>query len=451
MVGRMMRFGMAALMLLALTGVATPRAATAAQSDECAGLDAYMTEMADIRAQLLTTMGDMEDEDLSTWASERFTAIATSIAETIQSLDAMEVPPVAVAFHQALIAQLELSAQMFTTMATAGIFGALVYVEQMDSLTEATDAAAATISTTCNIDFSGEMGLDDPESGDSPGVGTVDADEPGTRENPIPVGQTAALGEDWELTVLSVEPDATAAVMAESTFNDPPAPGHQFFMATVRVTYVGASSDEFYGGSLRVVGQSAVAYDSWDDYCGSIPNELADRELFTGGTIEGNLCWSVATADVDSLVLYDSYQYSDERVFFSLVPGAGGDGVVASPTATEAAGESGGFRGVVSSAVAQFGGAEDGQASALSVTDTGFDPAELTVAAADLPVTVAVRNDGSTAHTFTIVELDIDVTIAPGATATVTIPAGTAPGDYSFESAPDGSTEDGLVGTLTIE
>jgi len=204
-----------------------------------------------------------------------------------------------------------------------------------------TESAAAVIETACGVDLTNEIGMDEPGATPSAGSGGIEVVSPvaetgtGTRENPIPVGQTAALGEDWELTVVSVEPDAKAAVMAESTFNDPPAPGRQFFMATVRVTYVGTASEEFYSGSLRVVGQSAVAYDSWDDSCGSIPDELADRELFPGGTIEGNLCWSVASADIDSLALYDSYQDSDERVFFSLAPGAGSGAAVASPAATE--------------------------------------------------------------------------------------------------------------------
>ncbi len=306
------------------------------------------------------------------------------------------------------------------------------------------------IETACGVDLTNEIGMDEPGATPSAGSGGIEVVSPvaetgtGTRENPIPVGQTAALGEDWELTVVSVEPDAKAAVMAESTFNDPPAPGRQFFMATVRVTYVGTASEEFYSGSLRVVGQSAVAYDSWDDSCGSIPDELADRELFPGGTIEGNLCWSVASADIDSLALYDSYQDSDERVFFSLAPGAGSGAAVASPAATEppvkAAVSGRGFeRG------RQFGGGEDGRTHELSVTDTGFDPAALTVAAGDLPVTVEVTNTGSTAHSFT-----------SGAryrchertrrNGIRTIPAGTAPGDYAFESAPDARRKTGWLG-----
>jgi len=441
-----MRFGMAALMLLALAGVATPRVVAAAQTGDCAGLDAYMTDLLEVGTQMEAAMAGKEEADLTDWTSEDFTAVSEALAGVKDTLDAMEVPPVAAEFHAALTTQVDLLTQMFATMSTAGIFGALIYAEQIDAATAQTEAAAAAIETACGVDLSGELGMEEPAATPSAEIGGVEAVSPvaetgaGTRENPIPVGQTAALGEDWELTVLSVEPDATAAVMAESTFNDPPAPGHQFFMATVRVTYVGASSDEFYGGSLRVVGQSAVAYDSWDDYCGSIPNELADRELFTGGTIEGNLCWSVATADVDSLVLYDSFEFSDERVFFSLVPGAAGAPSPASPE-TASTGASGGFRETIAGAVTQMGGDSGSAAHALAITDAGFQPSLLMLATTGLPATIAVSNTASTSHTFTIVELDIDITIEPGATAQITIPAGTLPGDYSFESAPGGSTE----------
>ncbi len=454
MIGRVMRFGMVVLMLLTLAGVAAPRAVTVAQTGDCTGLDAYVTSLTQIGTQMEAAMSGVEGDDLSNWTSEDLTATSEALAGLTDGLDAMEVPPVAAEYHAALIAQVDLLSQMFATMATAGIFGALIYVEQIDAATAQTEAAAAAIETTCGVDLTDKLGME--ESAATPSAGTVDigAVSPvaetgtGTRDNPIPVGQTAKLDDDWELTVLSVEPDATAAVMAESSYNDPPVAGHQFFVVTVRVTYTGPSSEQFWGSDLRAVGASAVAYESYDDSCGTIPNELASRELFTGGTIEGNVCWSVDTADADSLVMYDGSQYPDERIFFSLAPSAAG---VATPAATESADGSGGFRGAVSSAIAQLGGAENGQASALAVTDTGFEPAALTVAAADLPVTVTLTNAGSTVHTFTIVELDIDVTMEPGATASVTIPAGTAPGNYSFESAPDGSTEDGLVGTLIIE
>jgi len=70
---------------------------------------------------------------------------------------------------------------------------------------------------------------------------------------------------------------------------------------------------------LRAVGESSVAYDQSEDRCGVIPNELPSTEVFEGGKITGNVCWSVREEDVDSLVMYADAGFSgDNRVYFSL-------------------------------------------------------------------------------------------------------------------------------------
>ena len=68
------------------------------------------------------------------------------------------------------------------------------------------------------------------------------------------------------MTVISVTPDAADLIVGEDSFNEPPADGHQFFLATVRLTYIGETSDEFYVSDLNAVGQSAVGYNQFDDY-----------------------------------------------------------------------------------------------------------------------------------------------------------------------------------------
>jgi hypothetical protein len=218
--------------------------------------------------------------------------------------------------------------QMFDTMATTGIFGALIFVEQMDALeTQSTEAAQA-VEVACGVAI--EEVLNEEESAATPAAVTIEApdesgestasDGTGTRANPIPFGQTVKIHPDWEMTVVSVTPDATELILGEESFNEPPAEGHQFFLATVRLTYIGETSDEFYVSDLNAVGQSAVSYNQFDDYCGTIPDELPSREVFTGGTIEGNVCWSIESEDADSLVLYDNYGPSEERVYLSMMP-----------------------------------------------------------------------------------------------------------------------------------
>lgn len=48
------------------------------------------------------------------------------------------------------------------------------------------------------------------------------------------MGTPVNLRDAWTVTVLSIMPDATQAILKENMFNDPPKAGNQFFMARVR-------------------------------------------------------------------------------------------------------------------------------------------------------------------------------------------------------------------------
>lgn len=328
---RLLAVAVASLSLL--VGIASPATVAVAQGPECDGLDTYVIALeswgAGIGTSMETVMPGTDESNLDAWSSEQFTAASEVMAAAQTTLQEIEAPDIATEYHTTLVAQIGMVSQMFDTMATMGIFGALVYAEQLDVYDQEMKTISAEIEAACGIsldalgaEFGEDAGMATPSAvtidtnDDDTGVPSSGA---GTRAYPIPIGQTVAIGNDWELTVLSVTPNATDLVLAESSYNEPPAAGHQFFLANVRITYTGDDSDSFYGWGLRAVGQSAVAYSQYDDNCGSIPDELPSRELFTGGTIEGNICWSIEAADADSLVLYDSDQRSGERVFFSLM------------------------------------------------------------------------------------------------------------------------------------
>ena len=143
-----------------------------------------------------------------------------------------------------------------------------------------------------------------------------------TRSNPIPLGNVARSGQ-WKVRVLGTTPDATAIVLAENQFNDPPTAGRQFYIARVQATYVGGDSASFDAGyRLRAVGGAALEYTSFDDSCGVIPDEFTDNDAFTGGTLEGNVCWSVRSSDANSLVMYDIGEFlaDADSIYFSLAP-----------------------------------------------------------------------------------------------------------------------------------
>lgn len=152
-------------------------------------------------------------------------------------------------------------------------------------------------------------------------VPVADIDAAGTREDPYPILTLVPLSDDWTVAVLDVTPDATQLVLDENMFNDPPEAGRQFFMARITATYEGSSSDEFDASyRFRAVGPLSVSYSTFEDSCGVAPDEVTDAEVFSGGTIEGNICWSIKSEDAAGLVMYDDpFTFDDvERVFISL-------------------------------------------------------------------------------------------------------------------------------------
>jgi hypothetical protein len=80
-----------------------------------------------------------------------------------------------------------------------------------------------------------------------------------------------------------------------------------FFIAKLSATRTGTASAfgsvPAYG--LNAVGASNVAYGTgFDDHCGIIPDALPSSEDFPGGAISGNVCWSVRSPGIRSLVVY---------------------------------------------------------------------------------------------------------------------------------------------------
>lgn len=145
-----------------------------------------------------------------------------------------------------------------------------------------------------------------------------------TRDNPLPLGQTVGITvgvEEWRFRILSTVPDATAVILAENQFNDPPAAGFQFFMAAVEVTYVSGSGPQDpwsrIASDLNMVGNANVAYSQFSPSCGVIPDSfLFKGDLFPGGTMTGNICWPVRSTDVASLVGY--FEFSNGIFYMAL-------------------------------------------------------------------------------------------------------------------------------------
>jgi hypothetical protein len=126
----------------------------------------------------------------------------------------------------------------------------------------------------------------------------------GDRANPVPVGAIADIGGGWRLQVLNVVPDATDAIIAENSFNEPPQDGYAFTMITVALGYFGlADPKTTFETTISAVGASNVELVG---ECGVIPQELntLGGEIFSGGVVQGNICFATTPDDAATLQLY---------------------------------------------------------------------------------------------------------------------------------------------------
>ena len=139
----------------------------------------------------------------------------------------------------------------------------------------------------------------------------------GTRENPIPIGQKAQVGPNWEVTILEIVPDAWSIIEAENMFNEPPEEGYQYVMAKVQVSYIGEESGTpWVDLSLRYLGSDGNSY---SEGVGVVPKAFSDiGEQFPGATAEGNVGWAVPADAVSGgkIIVEESFSFEDTRVFF---------------------------------------------------------------------------------------------------------------------------------------
>lgn len=144
------------------------------------------------------------------------------------------------------------------------------------------------------------------------------------RNSPLGIGRIGTVG-DYEVSVLSVTPNADEIVTADG-FSEPPTAGNQYFMARVAVTYVGSTAGTpTYELNPQAVGGLSTSYTQFNNMCGSASFEdsfFLGTELFEGGSAEYNLCWQIDSEDADSLVMYieSNTDFNVEPVWFSLEP-----------------------------------------------------------------------------------------------------------------------------------
>lgn len=337
--------GIAAVDATALPDNASPnRGGTDDTSDlSCAGMKDYESEIQEwwsgLQSEALAAMGmESADSEFHFPTQEELRKLSEIARNYAHRLDDIVPPESAKEFHSELRGYLLLSSNQMSAMSEAESFDDLAYGEQIDAQEARLDELAGAIEETCDVAIHDHDGDDKLEKGwgqptPTPTLAPTSTPEPtptplndngGTRTNPIPFGESAALDNGWRLSVEAVDFNATDAILAENSYNEPPPPDHRYVLVTVRATYEGPeeSASLLWDVRLKAVGASALAYSTSDADCGMVPNDASDApEVFAGGTVTVNYCWSVPVQDVESLVIFADPSFSDgQRVFFALRP-----------------------------------------------------------------------------------------------------------------------------------
>jgi plastocyanin len=256
-----------------------------------------------------------------------------------------------------------------------------------------------------------------------------------SRTNPVQM-MTSAQIEDYEVSVISVTPNATDLVLAENQFNAPPTAGNQFFMARIVASYTGTETGTpWLDLNFQTVGDKNVSYTTFNNSCGTYPDQPYDiAELFEGGSVEFNVCWQIDSLDQDSLVMYveSLFSFDSDPVWFSL-----DENYVAStavPTAVSA----------------ESVPADTSQVPlTLSAIDIAYSEPEITIPA-NTDVQLTVVNEGMLQHNFVIDDPAFSSgALNSGESATITL--NLPPGTYQYYCSIPGHKEAGMVGTLIVE
>ncbi len=149
---------------------------------------------------------------------------------------------------------------------------------------------------------------------------TVQSASLGTRAKPVPIGQTTDVGDGWTVRVNSANFDATESILAENTFNDPPAEGFVYVVVNVSVGYTGPDAKANTGVNFSGVGSSNVQYTTYDSFVVISDSYSTYVDVFAGGETTGNFALTVKESDVESLLIYASpfLSFQSDEVFFAL-------------------------------------------------------------------------------------------------------------------------------------
>lgn len=169
-----------------------------------------------------------------------------------------------------------------------------------DSVDEAFGDSDVSVSTPSaeedtGTDPEGQGAEDDTGSSDEDAAG-----DPGSRENPVPLGSVVS-GDEYDVTINGVDLDATDAVMAANEFNEAPPEGYTYIVVDAAITYTRAESGNAALVSIDYVTSTGEVLTSGDTL--AVPPEpvLGLDELYEGGTATGNTAIAIPAGDAGLL------------------------------------------------------------------------------------------------------------------------------------------------------
>jgi hypothetical protein len=150
---------------------------------------------------------------------------------------------------------------------------------------------------------------EDPDSSDE---GSSDE---GTRENPFPLGTTLS-NDEWEVTVNSVDLDATKKVADANRYNPKPEAGQIYIMANVTAKYIG--EDESSSVLVTVEYVTPTGEVVRRTHAVGLTENFEIKDLFTGGTVTGNMLFLVPAENVGEGVLRVSAGFGSGEAFVAV-------------------------------------------------------------------------------------------------------------------------------------
>lgn len=123
----------------------------------------------------------------------------------------------------------------------------------------------------------------------------------GDRVTPVPTGQIADIGDGWRIQVVEVIDDATDLLMADSYLEEP-TPGKRYTQVSVRAGYYGLDDPtSTFEIEVFAVGRSGFELEDSCRYERAGIGPFVD--VFTGGVVDGTLCFLTTPDDADDLLL----------------------------------------------------------------------------------------------------------------------------------------------------